>query len=138
MLKLVLTLCMMSFMLCPAFAAEDRLGFVDAQQVLFAHPKYAAAQKHMEDFVTKKTEETKKAVSQETDASKRMVLIDTARRESGQEEMRVMNPINEDINKAIAKVAQAKKVTVVLNKTLIYFGGTDLTEDVVKELKNIR
>ena len=137
-IRFMLAICILQIASFTAFAAEDKLGFVDAQKVLLAHPKYAAAQKHMEDFVTKKTKETKDAVSKESDADKRMVMIDTARRESGQEEVRIMNPINTDINKAIEKAAKAKGVTVVLNKTLIYFGGVDLTDDVIKELKNIR
>ena len=31
-----------------------------------------------------------------------------------------------------------KGVTVVLNKILIYFGGVDITDDVVKALKNTK
>jgi outer membrane protein len=32
-------------------------------------------------------------------------------------------------------VATAKKVTVVVDNTALFFGGVDITEDVVQELK---
>lgn len=121
-----------------AFAASDRVGYIDAQRILVAHPKYAESQKHLDDFVKKKTEEARAAAEKEPDASKRMVIIDTARRESGDEETRVMNPITRQINTVIETVAKNKGVTIVLNKALIYFGGVDLTEDVVKGVKELK
>ena len=123
---------------CVAFAAEDRIGFIDAQRILLAHPKYLAAQKHMDEFVQKKTVEAKAAAEKETDAQKRMTIIETARRESGDEELRIMNPITEEINTIIEKVSKEKGVTVVVNKLLIYFGGVDLTDDVIKGVKNLK
>lgn len=128
-----------AMLLCTAsFAAEDRVGFIDAQRALAAHPKYEQSQKHLNDFVQKKTEEAKQAAEKESDAEKRMMIIDTARRACGDEEMRVMNPITADINGVIEKVVKAKGVTVVLNKMLIYFGGVDITDDVVKGLKELK
>ena len=35
----------------------------------------------------------------------------------------------------IAKVAKKKGVTIVVNKALVYYGGTDLTQDVINALK---
>jgi outer membrane protein len=120
------------------YAAEDRLGFIDAQRVLASHPKYEESQKHLEEFVRKKTEESRTAAEQEKDQAKRVQIIDDARRASGEEEMRVMNPITKDINVVIESVAKAKGVTIVLNKMLIYFGGVDITEDVIKALKELK
>jgi outer membrane protein len=119
-------------------AAEDKVGFIDAQRVLSSHPKYDESQKYMEEFVRKKTEEAKTVAEKETDQGKRMAIIDNARWESGDEEKRIMNPITKDINKVIESVAKAKGVTVVLNNMLIYFGGVDLTEDVIKGLKELK
>lgn len=121
-----------------SFAAEDRVGFIDGQTALMAHPKYEPSQKHLNDFVMKKTEEAKQAAEKEPDADKRRIIIDDARKASGEEEMKIMNPITADINKVIEQVAKAKGVTVVLNKMLIYFGGVDITDDVVKALKELK
>ena len=136
--RIFLALVILHLFSAVAMAASDRVGYIDAQRILMSHPKYATSQKHLDDFVQKKTEEAKTAAEQEPDASKRMMIIDTARRESGNEEMRIMNPITVEINTVIEKVAKAKGVTVVLNKVLIYFGGVDLTEDVIKEVKTLK
>jgi outer membrane protein len=120
------------------YAATDKIGFIDTQRILVAHPKYEASQKSVDDFITKKSEEARAAAEKETDPSKRMEIIDTARRESGREELRVMNPITEDINKIIETVAQSKGITVVMERVYIFFGGTDLTEDVIKGVRALK
>lgn len=136
--RFVLTLLIVHIMALCAFAASDRIGFIDTQRVLSSHPKYDAAQKQIEAFVKKKSETARTAAEKETDAKKRAEIIDKARKESGEEERKIMNPLTVDLNNTIASVAKNKGVTVVLNKILIYFGGVDLTDDVVKALKNIK
>ena len=126
-------------LLCTAsFAAEDRVGFIDAQRALVAHPKYEQSQKQLNDFVEKTTNEAKKLAETKQNEQERLAVIENARWACGDEEMRVMNPITADINGIIEKVAKTKGVTVVLNKMLIYFGGVDITEDVVKGLKELK
>jgi outer membrane protein len=105
---------------------------------LIAHPKYAEAQKYVDEFITKKSDEARAAAEKEADAQKRMLIIDTARQESGMEEMRVMNPLTAEINKIIESVAKAKGVTVVVEKVYIFYGGVDLTDDVVKGVQAIK
>ncbi len=121
-----------------AWAASDKIGFIDARRILQAHPKYESSQKHLDEFIKKKTAEARAAAEKETSADQRMIIIDKARRESGDEEMKTMNPITEEINKVIERVAKEKGVTIVLNSTLIYFGGVDLTEDVIKGVKALK
>lgn len=137
-IKLLLAILAVIALASVASAASDRVGFIDAQRILISHPKYAESQKHLDDFVQKKSAEARAAAEKEPDASKRMMIIDTARHESGQEEMKVMNPITEQINGVIEKVAKSKGVTIVLNKVLIYFGGVDITDDVIKGVKELK
>jgi outer membrane protein len=120
------------------FAAEDRIGFIDSPRVLSSHPRYEALQKQLDTFIEKKSEEARVASEKETDTTKKMVIIQNARMESGQEEMRVMNPITDEINKIIETVAKSKGITVVLNKLLIFYGGVDLTDDVISAIKKLK
>lgn len=135
---LLLAVCMVLLLASGSFAAEDKIGFMDIHKVLSSHPKYITVQKQLETFIQKKSDATKAAIAKETDPKKKQELLDKARTDSGMEEMRVMNPLTEDINKVVAKVAKAKGVTVVLNKVLIYYGGVDLTDDIVKALKELK
>ena len=52
-----------------------------------------------------------------------------------EEEAKLMNPVLKEVNDTIAKVAKQKGVTIVVNKALVYYGGIDLTQDVVNALK---
>lgn len=140
-MKKIITLALIAFVLSfasSALAASDRIGYIDATLVLLSHPRYEQTQKHMNEFVTKKDEEVRVAAEKETDPQKRIALLEEARRASGDEEVRVMNPITEQINEIIKKVSAAKGVTVILEKTSIFFGGVDITEDVIKELKALK
>lgn len=121
-----------------ALAASDRIGYIDLAQVLTAHPRYQESQKHLDDYVTQRGEEFKKAADAETDPEKRRMLLEDARKESGEEELRVMNPINKEINDTILKVAQSKGIDIVVGKQLVFFGGLDLTADVVKALQALK
>ena len=134
----VMTLIFLNTLAVAARAASDKIGFIDTQRILAAHPKYDESRKYLDDFISKKSDEARAAADKEPDVNKRMVIIEEARQASGLEEMRVMNPITVDINKVIETAAKAKGVTVVVEKVYIFHGGVDLTDDVVKGVKAIK
>jgi outer membrane protein len=143
LLKKIILLCAAAFLIsnimCGAlYAASDKIGFIDTQRILVAHPRSAESQKAVDEFITKKSEEARAAAEKEPDARKRMLIIDMAREESGVQEMRIMNPLTAEINKVIESAAKAKGVTVVVEKVYIFFGGVDLTDDVVKGVQAIK
>ncbi|HAF32238.1 MAG TPA: molecular chaperone Skp, partial [Anaerovibrio sp.] len=46
----------------------------------------------------------------------------------------MMEPVRAKIEAAVKEVADAKGITVVINKEAVVYGGTDLTQDVLKKL----
>ena len=46
----------------------------------------------------------------------------------------LMEPVNKQIVDAVKAVADAKGLSVVLNKDTVVYGGTDITQDVIKKL----
>jgi outer membrane protein len=116
-------------------AAEEKIGVIDPQKVLFQHPKFEQAQKQIKSVVEKKQAEAKDAMDKTTDNNEKQRIFETKRQEAAREEQKIMEPIFKDIDLAIRTVAKAKNVTVVLDKTQVFFGGADLTEDVIQELK---
>ena len=46
----------------------------------------------------------------------------------------LMEPVNKQIEDAVKAVADAKGLSVVLNKDTVVYGGTDITQDVIKKL----
>lgn len=55
--------------------------------------------------------------------------------EMRQQESKLMNPVLKQVNDTIATVAKKKGITIVVNKVLVYYGGVDLTKDVIAALK---
>jgi outer membrane protein len=137
-IRLILAVVVVSVFTISPSAAEDKIGYIDSPRVLLAHPRYDELQKQLDAFITKKSDEARVAAEKEKDPDKRGEIIEKARRESGEEQVRIMNPVTVEINKVIEAVAKSKGITVVLNKILIFYGGIDLTEPVISELKKLK
>ena len=115
--------------------AADVMGCVSPQKIMFQHPKFAQVQKQIKEMTEKKQKEAKDAIDKESDDKKKAQIYQSKRQEVAREEAKLMEPLFKDINLAIRTVANAKKVTVVVDKDAVFFGGLDLTQDVITELK---
>jgi len=131
----ILTLVFFILPLAGAALAQDVMGCVDPQKIMFQHPKFEDVQKQIRDVTNKKQEEAKIAIDKETDDKKKSQIFQTKRTEAAEEERKLMEPIFKDINLAIRMVANAKKITVVVDKGAVFYGGADITDDVIAELK---
>ncbi|MDO4952595.1 MAG: OmpH family outer membrane protein [Synergistaceae bacterium] len=111
-----------------AFAAD---GLVNADAVLANYPKFVQARQQLATLAQQK--ET--AIRAEKDKTKQQQLAQEAQQQLVQEEQKLMSPILSDVRAAIAKVAKAKKLGMVHAAATVMYGGTDITQDVIAELK---
>jgi len=118
-----------------ASAAEEKVGFVDDMAILQQFPKFKQAQQQLEAISKKKSDAAKAAFDKETDDKKKAQIVQNLQLEMREEESKIMNPILKEVNDTIAKVAKSKGITIVFNKALVYYGGVDLTPDVITALK---
>lgn len=125
----------LSFLTAGAALAQDVIGCIDSNKVLFQHPKFEQVQKQVKDILTKKEQEAKTAIDKEPNEQKKQEIYNSKRKEAATEEQKLTQPIYKDIDLAIRTVAQTKKVTVVVDKNAVFFGGLDITNDVITELK---
>ena len=51
-----------------------------------------------------------------------------------QKRQALLKPITESVNAAMKTVAEAKNMIIVMHKSAVAFGGTDITEEVLKQL----
>ncbi len=116
-------------------SAQEKIAVIDPQKVLFQHPKFEQAQKQIKTIVEKKQAEAKDAIDKTSDNNEKQRIFEAKRQEAAKEEQRIMEPLFKDIDLAIRTVAKAKGVTIVLDKTQVFFGGADITEDVIQEVK---
>jgi len=117
-----------------AALADEKIAIIDPQKVLYAHPKFQDTQKQIKAMMDKKQQEAKMAMDavKTEDEQKRIYM--QKRQEAAVEEQKLMEVLFKDIDLAIRTVAQAKGFTLVLDKNQVFFGGTDITNDVIVEL----
>lgn len=116
-------------------AANEKIGVIDSQKIIFQHPKFEGVTKQLQQISKNKENEMKLAVDKEPDQNKKAQIFNTKRNELAQEEARLMQPIFKEAELAVRTVAKVKGVTVVIEKSAVYFGGVDITDDVIQELK---
>ena len=129
---LVLTI---SFSTASMLMAQEKIGVIEPQKILFQHPKFAATQQRVKAILTAKQNEAKTAIEAETDNKKKAEIYSTKKQEAAMEEQKIMAPLFKEIELAVRKVAKAKSITLVLDKAQVFFGGLDITNDVIQELK---
>jgi len=118
-----------------AFAADAKVGYVDGDKILAQYPKFMAAQKQLAQTAERKEASAHAAFEKEKDENKKAQIVQNLQKEMAQEEEKVMRPILNTVNETVQKVAKQKGISVVVNKNLVYYGGVDLTADVVSALK---
>ena len=83
------------------------------------------------NLVTREFEEKAKTLNQEEQQRYYMQLQERL----ANKERELMVPLMDKINAAIKKVATTKGLSVVVDKQSVIYGGTDITEDVIKAYK---
>ncbi len=115
--------------------AADTIGVVDSQKILFQHPKFGIVAKQVGEKSRAKQAEIDAAANKTTDGEEKIRILQQGSREMKAEEANLMGPIDRDCQRAVQAVAKARGMTVVLEKNATYFGGTDITQDVIAWLK---
>ena len=116
-------------------SANEKIGVIDSQKIIFQHPRFEAVTKQLQQISQKKENEMKMAVDKESDQNKKAQIFNTKRNEFAQEEAKLMQPIFQEAQVAVRTMARLKGVTVVIEQSAVYFGGIDITDDVIQELK---
>lgn len=123
------------FMSVGISSAADKVGFVDDTYVLSQSEKFKKAQQDLDNLSKTKSTAARAAFDKEKDEKKKAQIVQQMQLELRESENKMITPIIVEINGVISKVAKSKGITIVLNRRLVYYGGIDITEDVVKEIK---
>ena len=136
--SLFLTFVMCFALMSPAMAkAQGNIGIIDTQKILQAHPDMEGARQKMQLEEQKAKQDYEDNGKSLPEAEKEQ-YIQKLQQQLAKMEHETMGPIGTQIDAAIKKVAEEKGLTVVLDKGGVITGGTDITEDVVKEISKIK
>lgn len=114
-------------------ASSVNVGVVDRDQVLSQHPDGQNFQTQMNAAI----EEVKKDFESKSEGMTDQEKADYYRQcqqRLAQKQQELMEPILKSVDDTIKKVADAKGLSVVIEKAAVVYGGTDITQDVISRL----
>lgn len=109
------------------------IGYVDTNAALQSHPKMQKAQLDMRQAVQKAQENFEKRSQGKSDQEKQQIMTEI-QKEMNQKGSSTMQPIFNDVRKAIQQVRQEKGLDIVLEQGAVVDGGVDITKDVTAKL----
>ena len=113
-------------------ASSSNVGVVDYRQ--FTTLKiYTDAGAEMQKAVQQAQQEFNEKSANMSDEEKQAYYQQTMERLQ-QQNTDLMEPVQKQVEDAVKAIAEAKGLSVVLNKDTVVYGGTDITQDVIKKL----
>jgi outer membrane protein len=119
-----------------------KIGYIDLNKVLEAHPNIDKARSDLNSFALKTKDDYQKqldAAIKDKNANEAQQLkadyeakLNAAVAKKWQE---LLSPLLNDIEEAAKSVAKAKGINIVLKSDSIVYGGIDITGDVIKAIK---
>ena len=114
-------------------ASAAGIGYVNSAALMQAHPKMEKAQLDLRNAAQKAEETFKKRAEGKSDAEKQSVLQEL-QRELAVKQRAVIQPIQQDIIRAIQQVRKEKNLDVILESGAVIDGGSDVTAAVGTKL----
>lgn len=114
-------------------AGNSAVGVVDRDQVLTQHPKAADVDNQMRAAINEVQKDFEEKSAGMNDQEKQDYYRQCQQRLE-QKRVELSDPILKSIDDAIKSVADAKGISVVIDKVVVVYGGTDITQDVIKKL----
>lgn len=116
-----------------ASAASSNVGVVDYNQVMSSHPEVQKASTEMQTAVQDAQKDFEEKSANMNDNEKRDYYQQTQQRLQ-QKNQELMEPITKSVEDSVKSVAEAKGLSVVLEKGAVVYGGVDITQDVIKKV----
>ena len=114
-------------------AGSSNVGVVDYSQIMGQHPDLQNVDTQMQQAVEEAKKDFEEKSAGMSDQEKANYYQQTQQRLQ-QKQQELLEPIEKSMQDAVKSVADAKGLSVVLDKRTVVYGGQDITQDVVKKL----
>lgn len=116
-----------------AAGSSSNVGVVNQQAIIGQHPDMAAAKEAMQKEVEQAKADFESKSANMNDQEKQAYYQQLQQRLASKEK-ELISPIMDKVEATIKSVADAKGLSVVLDKSNVVYGGQDITEEVTKKL----
>lgn len=117
----------------PAIGQSFSIGYVDMQKALESHPRRTSSERALADFFQSKQREFQ-ARSKGLSAVQRQELDRQLQQQFVAKREELLGGLDKDIRSAVEKVAKDRGFSIILDRSVVLYGGTDLTDAVVAQL----
>ena len=114
-------------------SGNSNVGTVDYRQVMAQHPQLQSANSELQQAVSDAQKEFEEKSKNMSDQEKSDYYQQTQQR-LAQKNQELMEPFQKSIENSVKSVAEAKGLSVVLEKSSVVYGGQDITQDVINKL----
>jgi len=118
----------------PVGAQSFSVGFVEMQRALDSHPRKASSERALQEFFQAKQREFQER-SKAMTAFQRQELDRQLQQQILEKRNELLGGLDKELRAVVETVAKQAGVTVVLDRAVVLYGGTDLTEAVIKQIK---
>lgn len=130
---LVLAIGILAWQGGPALGQSFSIGFVDMQRALDNHPRKAASERALQEFFGAKRREFQDR-SKGLNAVQRQDLDRQLQQEFIRKREELLSGLDKDIRAAVEQVSRERNVSIVLDRSVVLYGGIDLTDAVIAQL----
>ena len=120
-----------------AASSESAIGVVNYQVLVSQSPRLEQVREDMQKAITDTRMEFDSKSKNMNDEEKERYYQQLQER-LGNKEKELMDPVLEEINATIKKIADKKGLKVVVDKSTVVYGGTDITDEVAKALQTAK
>lgn len=117
----------------PALGQSFSIGFVDMQRALDNHPRKASSERALQEFFQAKQREFQQR-AKGLSPVQRQDLDRQLQQEFVQKREELLGGLDKDIRAAVEQVSRDRGVSIVLDRTVVLYGGVDLTDAVIAQL----
>lgn len=117
----------------PALGQSFSIGYVDMQKALDSHPRRAASEKALQEFFQAKQREFQSR-SRGLSAVQRQELDRQLQQQFLGKRTELFSGLDKEVRQAVEKVAADEGISIVLDRTVVLYGGTDLTDAVIAQI----
>jgi outer membrane protein len=117
----------------PVLGQSLSIAYVDLAKALDGHPRRASSERALQDFLAAKQREFQSRARTMTPAQ-RQELDRQIQEQFVRRREELLSGMDKDIRAAVEKIAKDRGFTIVLERSAVLFGGTDLTDAIIEQL----
>ena len=114
-------------------ASSSNVGVIDYREVMSKHPDVNTLNTQMQQAVADAQKEFQEKSANMSDQEKSDYYQQTQQRLQ-QKQQELIDPIQQKVDATVKTVAEAKGLSVVLDKSSVVYGGQDITQDVLSKV----